>query len=131
MATGDFTVTYDGTSVTFNQFSGDDLPRAYLGQATLEFSALGAGYSNGPSKRQRKIWSISAYASRQKCLDLFTLFNSWDVDRANSSNTAEVDVQDELFGTTILTKGFFTSPPAISSVGNDSVYLVTFVLTEP
>lgn len=132
MATGDFTVTYDGSSVTFNQFSGDDLPRAYLGQAALEFSALGAGYATGPSRRQRKLWSIAAFATKQQVLDILSLFEAWDADRANSLNTTEVTVQDELLGSTVNATGFFTDPPVVTklSPGNNVMFLVTFAITE-
>lgn len=133
MAVGEFTVTYDGSSVTFDKFSGDDLPRAYLGQASLEFSALGAGYATGPSKRQRRIWSIATYATKQQCLDLLSIFEGWDTERATGVNTAEVDIQDELFGSTVSAKGFFTDPPVVSklSSGNNTLFLLTFALTEP
>lgn len=132
MAAGDLTVTYDTTSVVFNQFSGEDLPRAYLGQATLEFSAVGAGYSAGPSVKQKRIWSVAAYATYQQCLDIFTIFEGWDTQRATGVNTAEVAVQDELFGSTITANAFFTDPPVVSKLGsgNDTLYLVTFALTE-
>lgn len=132
MAVGDFSVTYDGTSVTFNQFSGEELPRTYLGQASLEFSAQGAGYSNGPARRQRKVWSVAAYATRQQCEDMFALFEAWDQERSTGLNTAEVDVQDELFGATVTAKGFFTTPPTVSKLGsgNDTLFLLSFGLTE-
>ena len=132
MAAGEFTVTYDSTTVTFNKFSGDDLPRAYLGQASLEFSALGAGYATGPSRRQRKLWSIAAFATKQQALDILTLFEAWDTDRATGINSAEVAVQDELLGSTVTANGFFTDPPVITklSPGNNVMFLVTFAITE-
>ena len=43
MALGDLSVNYGSTTVVFDKFSDESLPRAYLGQATLEFSACGAG----------------------------------------------------------------------------------------
>lgn len=130
MAVGDFSVNYSSTTVTLNQFSGDDLPRAYLGQATLEFSAIGAGFSTGPSVRQKKIWSIAAYATYQQCLDALAVFDAWDAVRAQGVNNAEVNVTDELFGSTLTATAFFTEPPSITSLGNGVVYLLTFVLTE-
>lgn len=133
MAAGDLIITYGATSVTFDQFSGDDLPRAYLGQASLEFSALGTGYGTGPAKRQRRIWSIAAYVTSTQITNLFTIFEAWDTARATGTNTAEVDIQDELLGAVVLAKGFFTDPPTISKLGpgNNTLFLVTFALTEP
>lgn len=133
MALGDFTITYGSTTVTFDEFSGEELPRSILGQASLEFSQVGAGYATGPAKRQRRIWTIAAYASHQQCVDTLAIFDAWDAVRATGANTAEVDIQDELFGSTVLAKGFFSTPPSISllGAGNQSTYLLTFGLTEP
>jgi len=132
MAAGELTISYASSSVSFNKFSGEDLPRAYLGQASLEFSALGAGYSTGPSKRQRRIWSVATYATKQQCLDLLAIFESWDAARATGIDVAEVDIQDELFGSAVTTKGFFTDPPVVSKLasGNNVDFLLTFALTE-
>lgn len=132
MAAGQLTVSYSTSSVSFDKFSGEDLPRAYLSQASLEFSALGAGYSTGPSKRQRKIWSIATYATKQQCLDLLSIFDAWDTERATGVDVAEVTVVDELFGTAITTSAFFTDPPVVSklSSGNNVDFLLTFALTE-
>ena len=133
MAAGDLTINYGATTVVFDQFSGDDLPRAYLGQASLEFSALGTGYGAGPAKRQRRIWSVAAYATTAQVTNLFIIFDAWDTARATGTNTAEVNIQDELFGTLLSAKGFFTDPPKISKLGpgNNKIFLLTFALTEP
>lgn len=132
MAVGDLTIAYSTTSVVFDQFSGDDLPRAYVSQASLDFSILGAGYSSGPARRQRKIWTVAAYATTTQCSTLLNIFNAWDNARATGSNLAEVDITDELFGSTVTAKGFFTDPPVITKVsgGNNRLFLITFALTE-
>lgn len=132
MAAGQLTISYSTSSVSFDKFSGEDLPRAYLGQASLEFSALGAGYSTGPSKKQRKIWSIATYATKQQCVDLLSIFEAWDAERATGVDVAEVTVVDELFGSAITTNAFFTDPPVISKLGsgNSVNFLLTFALTE-
>ena len=44
---GSITVSYGSDSVAFTDFSGDDLPSTVLGQANLEFSQIGLGYSTG------------------------------------------------------------------------------------
>lgn len=132
MATGDLTIAYNSSSVVFNQFSGEDLPRAYVGQASLEFSQQGVGYSNGPARRQRKIWTVAAYATQQQCEDTLAIFDAWDTERSLGTNTAEITVTDELFGSTITATGFFTTPPTIQKLGsgNDTLFLLTFGLTE-
>lgn len=132
MALGDLSISYEGTSITFDKFSDESLPRAYLSQATLDFTQIGVGYSTGPAKRQRKIWTVAAYVTQQEVTDVFTLFNAWDDDRSNGQNDAQVTIQDELFGTTINAVGFFTEPPAVTKLGpgNDTYYLISFALTE-
>ena len=132
MAAGELTISYDGDSVTFDKFSGEDLPRAYLGQASLEFSAIGVAYGTGPSKKQRKIWSIASYVTKQQALDLMAIFEAWDQERSTGINTAEVDITDELLGSTVNAKAFFTDPPVVSKLagGNNAMFLLTFALTE-
>lgn len=132
MAAGQLTISYSSSSVSFDKFSGEDLPRAYLGQASLEFSALGAGYSTGPSKKQRKIWSVATYATKQQCIDLLGIFEAWDTERATGVDVAEVTVTDELFGSALTASAFFTDPPVVSKLasGNNRDFLLTFALTE-
>lgn len=132
MALGDFSITFGAYTATFDKFSGEQLPRSVLGQASLEFSQLGAGYATGPAKKQRKIWTVAAYASEQTCLTTLTLFDAWDTQRALGKNTAEVAVYDELFGSAVSANAFFSTAPAISLIGpgNNITYLISFGLTE-
>ena len=132
MAAGELTFRYGSTYATFNQFSGDDLPRSYLSQASLEFSALGVGYATGPVKRQKRIWSVAAYSEYQMISQLLYVFDQWDAARATGSNVAEIDIQDELFGSVVLAKGFFTDPPVVTKVAssNNRLFLVSFAVTE-
>lgn len=132
MTVGTFSVNFESTTVTFDKFSGEDLPRTFLEQATLEFSALGVAYSTGSTKRQKRIWSIAAYASQSQWQSLLTIFNAWDLERASGSNLATVNIVDSLLGSTISVQGFFTSPPSISKLapGNNTLFLVTFAITE-
>ena len=130
MATGDLTVTYSTYTVTLNQFSDDSLPRSILGQASLEFSALGKGVASGPAATQKKIWSVAAYATYAQCQNMLNLFYAWDAVRALGTNTAQVSISDQTFGSTITGFGF-TTPPEITKVGtSDEYYLLSFGLTE-
>lgn len=131
MAAGDLTVVYSTYTVTINQFSDESLPRSILGQASLEFSALGAGIAQGPPKTQKKIWSVAAYATYTQCQSMLDLFYAWDAVRAQGTNSAVVSISDETFGSTITASGFFTTPPEITRVGtSDEYYLLSFGLTE-
>ena len=131
MAAGDLTVVYSTYTVTINQFSDESLPRSILGQASLEFSALGAGIAQGPPKAQKKIWSVAAYATYTQCQSMLDLFYAWDAVRAQGTNSAVVSISDETFGSTITASGFFTTPPEITRVGtSDEYYLLSFGLTE-
>lgn len=131
MALGDLTVVYSTYTVTLNEFSDESLPRSIVGQASLEFSALGAGIAQGPPKAQKKIWSVAAYATYAQCQNMLDLFYAWDAARALGTNSAVVSISDETFGTTITAFGFFTTPPEITRVGtSNEYYLLSFGLTE-
>lgn len=131
MAVGDLTVAYSSYTVIINQFSNDSLPRSILGQASLDFSLSGAGIAEGPPVAQKKIWSVAAYATYTQCQNMLDLFYAWDAVRALGTNSAQVSITDETFGSTITASGFFTTPPEITKVGtSDQYYLLSFGLTE-
>ena len=132
MAQGDLSISYGSTTVVFNKFSDEALPRAYLSQTSLEFSAVGAGYSTGPAKRQRKIWTVASYGTEQQVNNTFALFDAWDLARSTGLNNAQVSITDELFGSTITSQAFFTEAPAVNALasGNADYYLISFALTE-
>jgi hypothetical protein len=131
MALGDLTVAYSTYTVILNEFSDESLPRSIVGQASLEFSALGAGIAQGPPKAQKKIWSVAAYATYTQCQNMLDLFYAWDAVRALGTNSAVVTISDETFGTTVTASGFFTTPPEITRVGtSNEYYLLSFGLTE-
>lgn len=136
---GNIIIGYDTNTVTFSDFSGDDLPGTVLGQASLEFSQLGLGYAQGPARTQRKIWAIATYATTAQVATLNTIFTAWDSDRATSLNTAVVTVYDDLLrektGNSSIpitnTTAFFTTPPTVSLVGgSNEIFLLSFGLTE-
>lgn len=125
-------IGYNTTTVSFDQFSGDDLPRSYLSQATLDFSALGVAYSTGSTKRQRKIWAVAAVGTIQQWNNLVIIFEQWDLDRSRGSNVAAVTIQDTLLGSNINTFGFFTTAPTLGklSPGNNTLFVISFAITE-
>ena len=136
---GSITVSYGSNSVEVTDFSGDDLPGQTLGQALLEFTQLGLGYSQGPARRQRKILAIAAFATPAQIASLNTIFDAWDLARSTSVNNALVNVVDDLLrektGDTnipaVSTTAFFTTPPTVSLVGSsNNFYLISFGLTE-
>ena len=136
---GSITISYGSDSVEFTDFSGEDLPGQVLGQASLEFTQIGLGYSLGPARRQRKIWAIAAFATASQIATLNTIFDAWDLARSTSVNNALVSVVDDLLrektGNTnipaVSTTAFFTTPPTVSLVGSsNTLYLLSFGLTE-
>lgn len=136
---GSITISYGSASVAFTEFSGDELPSSILGQASLEFSQIGAGYSQGPAKQQRKIWAVATYATSAQIVTLNTIFTAWDTARSTSLNTAVVNIVDNLLreatnnsGIPIVsTTAFFTTPPAVSRIGGtNELFLLSFGLTE-
>ena len=136
---GSITVSYGSDSVEFTDFSGEDLPGQTLGQASLEFTQIGLGYSLGPARRQRKIWAIAAFATPTQVATLNTIFDAWDTARSTSVNNALVNVVDDLLRErtgntsipTVSTTAFFTTPPTIAMVGSsNNIFLISFGLTE-
>lgn len=136
---GSITVSYGSDSVQFTDFSGDDLPGQTLSQASLEFTQTGTSYSQGPARRQRKIWAIAAFVTPAQIATLNTIFEAWDLARSTSVNNAVVNVVDDLLrektGNTnissVTTTAFFTTPPSVSLVGaSNNIYLLSFGLTE-
>jgi hypothetical protein len=132
MAPRNLQVGYSGTFVAFTDFAGEDLPRSILQQATLDFSGLGAAYSSGTAKKQRRIWAVAAYGSLTQWNTLMQIFDAWDAARVTGTNIAEVIVVDNLLGSTVTTLGFFTTAPTIAKVapGNNQIYLISFGITE-
>jgi hypothetical protein len=136
---GSLTISYGSDSVAFTDFSGDELPSSILGQASLEFSQIGLGYSTGPARTQRRIWAVATYATSAQIATLNTIFTAWDTARSTSLNTAVVNVVDNLLREktgntsipTVTTTAFFTTPPTVSLVGrSNEIYLLSFGLTE-
>jgi hypothetical protein len=132
MAAGSITLSYGSTSVSFDKFSGDDLPRSFLTQASLEFSALGVPYAQGSTKRQKRIWSIASYGDIAQWNNLLSIFDDWEAVRITGSNLATVTLTDTLIGSTVIAQGYFTDPPALSklSPGNNQLFLISFAITE-
>ena len=72
---GSITIAYGSNSVAFTDFLNEDLPSSTLGQASLNFSQIGLGYSTGPARRQRLIWAIATLATSTQIATLNTIFN--------------------------------------------------------
>jgi hypothetical protein len=125
-------VSYGVNSLNFTHFANDELPVSILQQADLEFSQIGVGYASGPVKRQRKVWTISAFVDRTQWNTLQTIYNSWDNARASGSNLATVSITDTILGQSFSSTAFFTSAPTLTKVapGNNFIFITDFVLTE-
>lgn len=134
MAVGTLSVSHGGYTVTFDKFSDETVPGGFLDEATLEFTQFGLAYSNGPVRRMKKIFSVSAYITRQQWNDLLNVHTSWDTERATGSNIAEVTITNGLLNPTspVVSTGFFTSQPQLQKIapGNNTMFLTTFVLQE-
>lgn len=130
-------VSFQNQSVQFDQFTDEELPSAWLSQADLNFSQFGVAYTTGPAKRQRRIWSIAAYANQTKVIAINDLFSAWDADRELNTGITTVDVEDTLLsevdaGSVVTAKAFFTTPPQITKISgaNNTLFTVSFGLTE-
>lgn len=116
------------TTVTIKDFSGNDLPRSYVNQAAFSFSSKGTSLITGPAYKEKRIWAISAYLTKNDALLLDTLFTRWDTDRA-AGYAAVVAVTDSTFGSTINANAVITTPPTFNRAGPKFV-VISIGLTE-
>lgn len=133
MADGTIDIQYDIHSYSFDKFSGQELPGQRIAQATLNYSALGAGYLTGPAVQQKHMWAISAIIPSADRAVLETLYDAWDAERASGSNSAVVTLVDGLLGASAVSYDcVITEPPSYSTLGpGRSRYLnVSMVLME-
>lgn len=129
---GSITISLGVNSVTFDKFSDDNLPRSFISQASLNFSQLGVGYGTGPVVRQKRLWTVSAFATAAEYQSLITIFEAWDDTRITGTNLATVSLVDTTLGSTVSADVFFTTPPELAKLGsgNNSLFLVSVGLTE-
>lgn len=129
---GSITISLGADSVTFDKFNDDNLPRSYITQASLNFSQLGVGYGTGPVVRQKRLWTISAFATADEYQTLIDIFEAWDDIRITGDNLATVSLVDTTIGSTVTVETFFTAPPELTKLGsgNNSLFLVSCGLTE-
>ena len=130
---GSLSISYTsaaGTTYTVvaSRFSGGDLPRSYLQQAKLDFTAQGAAIVGGPVRRQRMVWATTAFMTAAEAATLDDLFLAWDADRA-AGRAAVVSVTDGTGpGSSITASALFTTAPGFSQAGPE--WLASFGLTE-
>ena len=115
-------------SVTVSRFSGGDLPRSYLQQAKLDFTAQGAAIMGGPVKRQRMVWATTAFLTSAEAAALDALFLACDADRASGLASAVTVTDTTGPGGSITATALFTTAPGFSQAGPE--WLASFGLTE-
>ena len=115
-------------SITFTQFSGEDLPRSFVGSFQFSNSANGSAIMSGPSVPQKRIWAISSQLEQGDVETIYNLFNAWDADRATGKPVG-CNLQDTTFIETISTTVTFSTPPSFTKLGGYG-FLVDFAVTE-
>jgi hypothetical protein len=114
--------------VAVDLFSGSDLPRSYLSQAKLDFTAQGAAIAGGLAKRQRRVWAVTGLLSAADAARLDALFRAWDADRGRGL-AAVVGIEDDTGpGSAISATGYITTPPRFTQAGPD--WLASIGVTE-
>jgi hypothetical protein len=115
-------------AVEVSRFSGGDLPRSYLQQTKLDFTAQGAAVMGGPVRRQRMLWAATAFLEPEQAATLDALYRAWDADRA-AGLAAVLSVTDTTGpGASITASALFTTAPGYSRAGME--WLGSFGLTE-
>lgn len=126
-------IQYGTHQIEFENFTDTNFPRSYMAQANLEFSQLGTAYASGPARKQRKMWSISAFLGRSDLAILNNLYEAWDAKRAEGANLATVVLTDYLLSPTGTSYNvFITEPPAFTKLasGNNNTFIATMVMVE-
>lgn len=115
-------------NILFSDFMDNALPRSYSGAATFSQSASGSSIVTGPAYRDKYIWVIDVMLSKEKALELDSLFRSWDSDRSQGLPAA-VGLIDQTFGPDVTANAIFSTPP--SFVRTSPILMgVTFALSE-
>lgn len=116
-------------NVTLKRFTDNALMRIYdTSTASFERSISGTQLLLGRAGRQKFIWNISAYVSKEQALKIDDMFQAWDADRA-SGIAAAVGVLDQTGLRSESGSAIFSQPPQFQQV-NPYEYIATFVLTE-
>lgn len=130
----DITISYTGqqgqgtVSVVVSDFVGDDRPRSYQDNNSLDFTATGSAFILGPAYRNKYIWAISTILTVVDADSLETLFENWDSDRGVGFNAA-VNVVDDTTTTQKNVSAVFSTAPTFAKRG-PNYFEVAFGLTE-
>ena len=98
-------------NIEIKEFTGQDLPRSYVGNANITSSANGSAIITGPSYRQKVIWAVSTIIEKSLAVEIDSLYKAWDLDRSTGMSAA-VGIVDGTFGTEIDTNAVFSTPPS-------------------
>lgn len=116
-------------SVTFDYFTGEDLPGTYLEEGSFEFSQSGTAIKGGPARGPRKIWAISSVLTNSEAQTLDSLYKAWATD-SGAGVSAVVELDDSTFGpSTVEVYAVITTAPTFSMFGPRH-YLCSIGLTE-
>jgi len=124
------TLSYEGTTLTFDQFTDGALPREVKYESSVDITAAGLVLLNGAAQASKFMWSLSPFMTKVAAENLLTLFYAWDADRAAGTLTNLVIV-DGTFGSTVTRNVVFASAPKIQKVGAaDTYYTAQFSVIE-
>ena len=97
-------------NIVFSEFTSNDIPRTYSGEATFEYSTDGSLVLGGPAYVQKYLWTIDCIITKTAGLELDQLYREWDTDRA-SLLAAAVGIVDDTWGPQYTGNAVFASPP--------------------
>ena len=115
-------------NITFTDFSGREIGRAYQPSVGLDRSISGTQVLTGPPTRSKYIWTVDASLTKEKALSLDSMFRAWDLDRSTGLSAA-IGVLDQNFGPDINGSAVISTPPSFVYYSK-SFIAVTFALTE-
>ena len=115
-------------SIEIEEFSGEGLPRSFVGGFNFENSVNGTSILAGPAYQEKRIWAISTPLQSAGTETIYNMFKAWDTDRANGLPAA-CGVVDTTFVETVSTNAIFSTPPSFTKLGGYG-FQIDFGMTE-
>lgn len=116
-------------SLTFTYFTDENVPRSYLEEGTLDFSASGTTILGGPSRLSKRIWAISSVLTTSDAQNLEALYRAWLADKVTGISCVLAVVDDTFGPTPVSANAVFSTAPTFTKF-SPTEWLVSLGLTE-
>lgn len=121
-------IAFNSYNFQIDNFGDNAIPRSYVPQTNLEYSANGTNIVDGPAFLQKYQWVIATVMEKDTALDFDAMFKAYDTQRAAGEAVA-VGIIDDTWGPQVDTSAVFITPPTYTKLG-PKLALVSFGLQE-